>query len=140
MNSENLVVEPIYIVVIASTIFSIILGLIFKDMLEYQVAVWRQDDRKNRINYKTPNAKVAYVAMSVCVFVAVSSSLLVFIPIYWLATVGGAIVVFPTALLIWLQLGSMLNLWEDKGDEAIDLDRFFEGDREKITGSKSDQS
>ncbi|WAK74031.1 hypothetical protein AP9108_36475 [Arthrospira sp. PCC 9108] len=42
--------------------------------------------------------------------------------------------------MIWLQLGSMLNLWEDKGDEAIDLDRFFEGDRERITGSRSDKS
>lgn len=136
MNSGTLVVEPIYIIVTTSTIFSIIFGLIFKDMLEYQIYVWRQDDNKTRITYKTVNTKIAYLAMSVCGFVAVSSSLLVFIPIYWLAIVGGVIVVVPTALLIWLQLGSMLNLWEDRGDEAIDLDSFFEGDSERLGSSK----
>ncbi|MGC9528073.1 MAG: hypothetical protein ACP5D7_21260 [Limnospira sp.] len=137
MSSETLVVQPIYIAIIASTLFAIIFGLIFKDMLEYQVAVWKEDLNRTKITYKTPNLTVAYLAMSLCVWVSVSTSLAVFFEVNWFSAIAGALVVIPTALLIWFQLGSMFSLWENKGDEAIDLDRFFAGDRERIEAAKS---
>jgi hypothetical protein len=137
MSSVPSVVPPIYLAIMASTLFAIIFGLIFKDMLEYQVAIWKADLDRTTIVYKTPDLTLAYVAMSACVWVAVAASLAVFFQSFWFATILGAIVVFPTALLIWKQLGSMFVLWENKGDEAVDLDRFFEGDRERIAASKS---
>lgn len=129
MTSESLVIAPIYIVVVASTILAILWGIIFKDMLEYQVAVWRDSpQRSTSIPYKTPNLITAYLGMIVFVSLSVSSSLAVFIPVYWIAGVIGLIVVIPTALLIWAQLGSMLNLLATQGYEAIDIDTLFPND------------
>ncbi|MGB3405733.1 MAG: hypothetical protein WBA77_23840 [Microcoleaceae cyanobacterium] len=129
MYSEPSVIPPIYIIVIATTVFAVLLGLIFKDMLEYQLALWRFDpDPKSLINYRTNNIRIAYSATSLFVFLCVASSLAVFIPIYWLAIVVGAVVVFPTAFLMWVQLGSMLDMLATKGLEAVDLDLVVQGD------------
>jgi hypothetical protein len=129
MYSEPSVIPPIYIIVIATTVFAVLLGLIFKDMLEYQLAQWQLDPNpKSRINYKTSNIRAAYSATTLFVFLSVASSLAVFIPIYWLAIVVGVVVVFPTAFLMWVQLGSMLDMLATKGLEAVDLDLIFPGD------------
>ena len=99
------------------------------DMLEYQLAQWQLDPNPHsKINYKTTNIRVAYSATTLFVFLAMASSLAVFVPIYWLTTVVGAVVVFPTALLIWVQMGSMLEMLSVKGLEAVDLDLVFPGD------------
>jgi hypothetical protein len=110
-------------------------------MLEYQLAQWQLDPNpKSTINYRTSNIQVAYSATTLFVFLSVASSLAVFIPIYWLAIVVGAVVVLPTALLIWVQLGSMLDMLATKGLEAVDLDLVFSGDpqppRKKSTPSE----
>ncbi|MGB3533226.1 MAG: hypothetical protein WBA13_06880 [Microcoleaceae cyanobacterium] len=129
MYSEPSVIPPIYIIVIATTIFAVLLGLIFKDMLEYQLAQWQLDPNpKSLINYRTTNIRIAYSATTFFVFLSVASSLSVFIPIYWLTIVVGAVVVFPTALLMWVQMGSMLDMLATKGLEAVDLDSLFPGD------------
>jgi hypothetical protein len=129
MYSEPSVIPPIYIIVVATTVFAVLFGLIFKDMLEYQLAQWQLDpDPKSKINYKTPNIRVAYSATSLFVFFSVASSLAVFIPVYWLALVVGLVVVLPTAFLMWVQLGSMLDMLATKGLEAVDLDLIFPGD------------
>lgn len=141
MYSEPSVIPPIYIIVVATTVFAVLFGLIFKDMLEYQLAQWQLDPNpKSRINYRTSNIRVAYSATTLFVFLSVASSLAVFIPIYWLAIVIGAVVVLPTGLLIWVQLGSMLDMLATKGLEAVDLDLIFPGDpqppRKKSTPSE----
>lgn len=129
MTSESLVIAPIYTVVVASTVLAILWGIIFKDMLEYQVAIWRETpQRSTSIPYKTQNLITAYLGMIVFILLSVSSSLAVFIPVYWIAGVMGLIVVIPTALLIWAQLGSMLNLLATQGYEAIDIDTLFPND------------
>jgi hypothetical protein len=126
MISEPLVVSPIYIVVVTSTVFAILWGIIFKDMLEYQVAVWSDSSqRSTSITYKTPNLIAAYLGMTLFISLSVSSSLAVFFPVYWIAGLMGLVVVIPTALLIWVQLGSMLNLLATKGYESIDIDTLF---------------
>ena len=142
MISQPLVVSPIYIVVVTSTVLAVLWGIIFKDMLEYQVAVWNNSSqRSTSITYKTPNLIIAYLGMILFVTLSVSSSLAVFFPVYWIAGLMGLIVVIPTALLIWAQLGSMLNLLAIKGYESIDIDTlFFDKSTEKIpnpTVSKS---
>ncbi|HEY9866220.1 MAG TPA: hypothetical protein V6D21_18765 [Candidatus Obscuribacterales bacterium] len=126
MMPELNVVSPIYIVVVASTVLAVLWGIIFKDMLEYRVSVWSDSPQPSTsINYKTPNLIIAYLGMTLLILVSVSSSLAVFIGVYWIAGVMGLVVVIPTALLIWFQLGSMLNLLAKKGYAAIDIDTLF---------------
>ena len=132
MYSETLVITPLYLTIILSTFFSIIFGIIFKDMLEYQVSLWTLST-KARINYKTPNIIIAYCATTLLVLLCVGSSLTVFLQLYGLAAIISVIVVLPTALLIWVQLGSMLNLWSVKGLEAVDLETIFAPPQEKST-------
>lgn len=143
MMPELNVVSPIYIVVVASTVLAVLWGIIFKDMLEYRVSLWSDSSQPTTsINYKTPNLIIAYLGMTLLILVSVSSSLAVFIGVYWIAGVMGLLVVIPTALLIWFQLGSMLNLLATKGYGAIDIDTLFpEQSSEKIpnpTVSKSE--
>ncbi|NJK36526.1 MAG: hypothetical protein HC835_14380 [Oscillatoriales cyanobacterium RM2_1_1] len=119
------VLSPVYVVVLISTVFSVLCGLIFKDMLEYWVGRW-SDNPDSKLVYKTPDLVLAYGLMTAFVTFCIASGLLVFIPIYWFAGTLGALVVIPTALLIWVQLGSMLKLLETKGLEAVDLDLVIE--------------
>ena len=126
MISEPLVVSPIYIVVVTSTVLAVLWGIIFKDMLEYRVDLWSDSPQPSTsINYKTPNLIIAYLGMTLLILVSVSSSLAVFIGVYWIAGVMGLVVVIPTALLIWFQLGSMLKLLAPKGYAALDIDTLF---------------
>lgn len=133
MASEPTVIPPIYIVVVASTVLAVLWGIIFKDMLEYQVGVWDANSQTQKtINYKTPNLIAAYLGTTFFVWICVSSSLAVFVPSYWIAVAMGTIVVLPTALLIWFQLGSMLSLLASKGYEAIDIETLFSNETTEI--------
>ena len=127
MYAEPVVIPPMYAIVLVTTIFAILFGVIFKDMLEYQLGQWQLDpDPQSKINYRTSNILAAYSFTTFFVFLSVASSLSVFIPIYWLAFSVGAVVVLPTALLLWVQLGSMLDLFAEQGLEAVDLDLLAE--------------
>ncbi len=133
MTSEPMVIPPIYIIVVASTVLAVLWGIIFKDMLEYQVGVWDANSQTQKtINYKTPNLIAAYLGTTFFVWICVSSSLAVFVPVYWIAAVMGTIVVLPTAFLIWFQLGSMLSLLASKGYEAIDIETLFANETTEI--------
>ena len=127
MYAEPVVIPPMYAIVLVTTIIAILFGIIFKDMLEYQLGQWQLDpDPQSKINYKTSNILTAYSLTTFFVFLSVSSSLAVFIPIDWFALSVGAVVVLPTALLLWIQLGSMLDLFAEQGLEAVDLDLLAE--------------
>lgn len=129
MNPEYDVNPPIYTLIMVSNFFAIAFGFIFKDMLEYQVSKWNTNRQTQRdINYKTPGTIVAYLGLSICLFVFAGASLSVFCQIYWIAYGLGAVVVFPTALLIWVQLGSMLALLVEGGSEAVDIDSYGAGE------------
>jgi hypothetical protein len=58
-----------------------------------------------------------------------AASLSVFGLVNWLAYIIAAIVVLPTALLVWVQLGSMLSLLVTGGSEAVDIDSYGAGQR-----------
>jgi hypothetical protein len=55
------------------------------------------------------------------------ASLSVFGLVSWLAYIFAALIVLPTALLVWVQLGSMLSLLVSGGSEAVDIDSYGAG-------------
>jgi hypothetical protein len=128
MNPEHYVNPPVYTLIMVTNFFAIAFGFIFKDMLEYQVSEWNtKRQSQSQINYKTPNLIVAYLGLCISLLVFVGASLSVFCSIYWIAYGLSAIVVLPTALLIWVQLGSMLILLVRGGSEAVDIDSYGAG-------------
>jgi hypothetical protein len=125
MYSESLMIAPIYTLIVATTVFAVLFGVIFKDMLEYQVRLWTANpESQGKINYNNGNIIVAYCGTTLFVFFSVALSLTVFLQLFWLSAIIGFVVVIPTALLMWVQLGSMLQLWGTNGIEAVDLDFF----------------
>ncbi|MCG5059862.1 MAG: hypothetical protein KA714_18225 [Limnoraphis sp. WC205] len=125
MYSESLMIAPIYSLIVATTVFGVLFGVIFKDMLEYQVRLWTANpESQGKINYNNGNIIVAYCGTTLFVFFSVALSLTVFLQLFWLSAIIGFVVVIPTALLMWVQLGSMLQLWGTNGIEAVDIDFF----------------
>jgi len=117
---------PVYTVIQLTLLFAILLGVIFKDMLEYKLTLWsRSKNSGTKIDYQTPNIMAAYLGTTLFVFCCVAASLSVFNIIEQLSIIMGAIVVFPTTLLIWVQLGSMFNLMENEGIEAINIEKEY---------------
>ncbi len=105
------------------TFLAIANGFIFKDSLEYQVDRWnRCRETQARIEYRRPHLIVAYLSLNFFLFCFVAACLSVFKIGYEVAIALGAVVVFPLALLIWVQLGSMLTLLVQGGSQAIDID------------------
>jgi hypothetical protein len=125
MNPEPYVNPPLFTLIMFSNFLAIIFGIIFKDMLEYQVALWNADRSVEfDVNYKTPNIIIAYTGLTIFTTIFMGASLSVFgLPL----SIGfglGAIVVLPTCGLLWLQLGSMLRLMAIGGSEAMDIDSY----------------
>lgn len=130
MNAEPESLKPIYTVVIASTLLAITWGIIFKDMLEYQVQQWYINrESQPTVNYQKPNILVTYIGLSIFVLVCMGSSFSVFGFSYGFALALASIVVVPTAILVWLQLGSMLQLLVSGGSEAMDIDSYGAGEK-----------
>lgn len=126
MYSSTFLNFPVYTVVQLTLFFGIALGIIFKDMLEYKLTLWsKSKNSQEQIDYKTPNIITAYLGMTLFVFLCVSASLSTFNIVEWLSIIMGAVVVFPTALLIWVQLGSMFKLMVAEGIEAINIDKYM---------------
>jgi hypothetical protein len=129
MQPDHYVNPPVYTLIMVTNFVAIAFGFIFKDMLEYQVSKWNINRlTQGQINYKTPNILIAYLGLCISLFVFSGASLSVFCQIYWIAYGLSAVVVFPTALLIWLQLGSMLALLVEGGSEAVDIDSYGAGE------------
>ena len=127
---------PVYTVIQLTLLFAILLGVVFKDMLEYKLTLWSQGKNyKRKIDHQTPNIIATYLGTTLFVFLCVAASLSVFNIIEWLSIIMGAIVVLPTALLIWVQLGSMLNLMANEGIEAINIEKeYMLGDKKNKVG------
>ncbi len=129
---------PVYTVIELTLLFSILLGIIFKDMLEYKLTLWsRSKNSQTKIDYQTPNIIAAYLGTTLFVFLCVASSLSTFNIVEWLSIVMGAIVVFPTALLIWVQLGSMFQLMVEEGIEAINIEKEYMLEDKKVQAGET---
>ncbi|MDE5100513.1 MAG: hypothetical protein O4861_20140 [Trichodesmium sp. St16_bin4-tuft] len=132
---------PVYTVIQLTLLFAILLGFVFKDMLESKLTLWSQGKNyKRKIDHQTPNIIATYLGTTLFVFLCVAASLSVFNIIEWLSILMGAIVVFPTALLIWVQLGSMFDLMANEGIEAINIEKeYMLGDRKVKAGETTNQ-
>jgi hypothetical protein len=138
MNPEPFVNPPVYTLIMVTNFFAIAFGFIFKDMLEYQVAQWDTNRQsQERINYNTPNIVVAYAGLCISLVVFMGASLSVFGLVSALGYIAAAIVVLPTALLVWVQLGSMLSLLVSGGSEAVDIDSYGAGEIFDVQARKS---
>lgn len=123
MNYQTFLNLSIYQLILVTTVFAVIWGLIFKDMLEYQVAFWDKNRQSQKtINYQTPNIIVTYLVMTFLTFVCVGATLSTFQIGNLFSYIMAAVVVLPTALLIWVQLGSMLDLLVREGSAALKID------------------
>ncbi|MDJ0554869.1 MAG: hypothetical protein QNJ68_10575 [Microcoleaceae cyanobacterium MO_207.B10] len=138
MYSDTFLNFPVYTVVQLTLFFSIALGIIFKDMLEYKLTEWsRSKNSRQKINYQTPNIITAYLGMTLFVFLCVAASLSTFNIVEWLSIIMGAVVVFPTALLIWVQLGSMFELMAKEGIGAINIEEYLPGEKKKVKAKET---
>jgi hypothetical protein len=137
MNPESFVNPPVYTLIMVANFFAIAFGFIFKDILEYQVSQWNTNrESQERINYKTPNSIIAYLGLCLSLTVFMGASLSVFGLFSSLAYGIAAITVLPTALLVWVQLGSMLSLLVRGGSEAVDIDSYGAGGVFDVQASK----
>lgn len=120
-----MVLPAISSAIMITTFFAIATGFIFKDSLEYQVDYWyAHRQTQDHINYKTPSGTLAYLLMTIFLTLFMGECLSVFKIGLLFASGIAVLVVIPTAVLIWLQLGSMLTLLVSGGSAAIDIDAF----------------
>ncbi|MGB3614750.1 MAG: hypothetical protein WBA10_13235 [Elainellaceae cyanobacterium] len=128
--TEPTQLSPIYSAAIISTIFAVLWGIIFKDMLEHEVNGWYANrETQLTVEYRKPRLVVAYTVMTLLISVAVGATLATF-GFSLLAAAGFALVItISTALLIWFQLGSMFALLVFGGSEAIDIDSYGAGQK-----------
>lgn len=137
MTPDHDVLKPIYILVIASTLLAIAWGIIFKDMLEYQVNRWyAHRQSQSEVNYQKPSILVTYIGLTFFITVCMGTSFSVFGFPLWFAYGMAAAVVIPTALLVWFQLGSMLKLLVTGGSEAMDIDSYGAGEKFDVESFK----
>ncbi|NEO85705.1 MAG: hypothetical protein F6J87_15855 [Spirulina sp. SIO3F2] len=111
--------------ILFTTFFAIATGFIFKDMLEYQVHYWHENRQTEpRIRYDQPQVKVAYLLLTFFLTLFMGECLSVFrIGLLFAGGISVAMVL-PTAFLVWVQLGSMLELLVKGGSQAIDIDSY----------------
>jgi len=119
---------PIYSAIALLSFFAIIFGIIFKDKLEYQVALWQLNrDSQAQIRYRTPGVILTYILCCLFTFGFVAACLYVFGLSLTLAGWVGGVLVLLTAGLVWWQLGSLLELLALGGSQAIDIDSYGAG-------------
>ncbi|MEM9543206.1 MAG: hypothetical protein AAGA60_27420 [Cyanobacteria bacterium P01_E01_bin.42] len=123
--------------ILLTTFFAIALGFVFKDMLEYQVDFWAKNRKtQTKIDYKKPQLFIAYLGLTLFLTLFVGECLSVFKIGYLFASGLAVVVVLPTALLMWVQLGSMLELLSHGGSQAISIDAYME---EKIASAMAEK-
>lgn len=121
MNLDFYFAVPTYTVVLFSCLLAILCGIVFKDILEYQFARWMSQGQPSKIDYNNPHLRAAYFLTCFFTTICVGASLSVFGVPTLFAYLLGAVVVVPTGILMWVQLGSMLSLAAREGLDAIDI-------------------
>ncbi len=113
----------LYSIIAVATVIAISFGVIFKDMLEYRVALWQANrTTQDRIEYARPALIFSYLMTSLALLVFVIAGLIVFgFPVSW-AEITGSVLVLGTAVFIWIQLGSLLEMLARGGSAAIDIE------------------
>ncbi|MEO1134744.1 MAG: hypothetical protein AAFX40_18845 [Cyanobacteria bacterium J06639_1] len=128
MSADPFLNPPLYAAIAVTNFFAVVFGLIFKDMLEYQVGRWQFNrDVQAEVEYKRPDLLFAFACT--CFFAFLFSGccllLLAFPPSLAFGIAGAMVGV--TALLIWVQMGSLLKMLVVGGSEAMTLDAWALG-------------
>ncbi len=114
---------PLTSVIAITNFLAIIFGIIFKDMLEYQVGEWQQyRESQPQIYYQKPLIILTYLLTCVFTMAFLASCLEVIGFTTPVALVTALIMVLSTAGLVWWQLGSLLELLVRGGSAALDID------------------
>ena len=103
--------------------FAIAWGLMFKDMLEYEVNRWNKN-RKTQATVEIYQPSILFTYAITCLLTVVFSvySFLAFGFPLKLAGIFSLIMVLVPAILIWVQLGSLLQELVVGGSQAIEID------------------
>ncbi len=122
-DSAYFVNPPIYSAIALLSFWAIIFGLIFKDQLEYQVALWSLNRKsQTAIPYRRPGMILTYSLCCLFSWGFVAACLQVFgLSLFTAALVGG-ILILSTGGLVWWRLGSLLELLAQGGSQAIALE------------------
>ncbi|TAD76921.1 MAG: hypothetical protein EA001_11495 [Oscillatoriales cyanobacterium] len=112
--------------VLVMLFFALAFGQIFKNMLEFQVNRWYENRRTQpTVEYKKPQMRIAYSGLTLFAFLCMGESLKV-LGFYTLLAYGvAAIATIPTAIFLWLQMGSMFALMVKGGSAAIDIESNY---------------
>ncbi|MEO0854925.1 MAG: hypothetical protein AAFY15_15685 [Cyanobacteria bacterium J06648_11] len=145
MPADPFLNPPLYAAIAVTNFFAIVFGLIFKDMLEYQVARWQFNrDVQAEVEYKQPDLLFAFACT--CFFSFLFSGcclLLLAFPPSLAFGIAGVMIGF-TAILIWVQMGSLLEMLVVGGSEAMTLDAWALGldgdDTDVETGDLAEES
>ncbi len=116
---------PIYSAIAVTNFFAVIFGLIFKDMLEYQVNRWQANrDTQPTVEYQTPGIVITYLLTCLFTILFLTACFMVIgINVSTALAIAG-ILTAATAALIWFQLGSLLTELVAGGSAALDIDSF----------------
>jgi hypothetical protein len=130
---------PLYSIIAVATVVAVSFGVIFKDMLEYRVALWQANrTTQDRIEYARPALIFSYLMTSLALLVFVIAGLVVFgFPISW-AEITGSVLVIGTAVFIWIQLGSLLKMLAQGGSAAIDIEGEYPLNPEPATPAEAE--
>lgn len=121
--SYSFVNPPIYSLIAVTTFIAIVFGILFKDMLEYQVATWQYHRKTQvKIEYQRPSLILTYLGLCGSILVFLSACLSVFGFSWTIATVIAGLMVVFLGGLIWWQMGIQLDLLVQGGSAALDLD------------------
>ena len=117
--------EPPYFLLVAGLLVALTCGSAFAATLKQIVQKW-SSDRGGSISKLQIGGVLLVPFLGICAGVCMflSSGLEIFGFPGWLSYAVAVPLTLLLGLLIWLQLGSMLNLVERKGFQAIDIDSW----------------
>ncbi|MGK7909383.1 MAG: hypothetical protein AB4040_19410 [Synechococcus sp.] len=106
-----------------SLFFAVVWGLMFKDMLENEVTFWNANrETQTAVDYRKPRIFFTYAITSLLLVIfSIYSFIFLGFPFNLGAAISIVMVAFP-AILIWVQLGSLLRELVEGGSKALDID------------------
>ena len=117
--------EPPYFLLVAGLLVALTCGSAFAATLKQIVQKW-SSDRASKISKLQVGGVLLVPFLGICAGVCLflSSGLEIFGFPGWLSYAVAVPLTLLLGLLIWLQLGSMLNLVERKGFQELDIDSW----------------
>jgi hypothetical protein len=117
--------EPPYFLLVIGLLVALTCGAAFAATLKQIVQKWSRDRASKAIaKLRIGILLVPFLGICAGVCIFLSSGLEIFGFPVWLSYAVAVTLTLLLGLLVWLQLGSMLALVEQRGFEAIDIDSW----------------